>query len=924
MIAQPVVCPIFVGRTEELAILHDARRALSMSHGAFVLIGGDAGIGKTRLLAQFLAFITRNRRPPLLVSAECSEQTEQPFGPFRALLGALARENPAGRPPAAQRALEQLTAPLASIGSQLEKNELFEGIAALLHSVASRRATILTIEDIQWADRSSLELLTYLAPRLAGTRILLVATYRSDEVDARPELFGALSRLSREPTVVRIALEALDPDQTKELVLAALRGRVALQSELRNDVVRRSEGNPFFAEELLKEALEAPRPAGEATLPISIRGMISGRLALLSPEHRRIVTHAAVLGYRFEPELLALTLGCELDDVLPALRRGRDLNIFVEEEGARFRFRHALIHRVARGDLLQVEARRIHERILRTLEALRDADRHVDVMAYHAAQAQDAEKTLRYSERAATIALEMRALPEARALFEQALTVVPDRAAAARLLERVAFVGETQGTLDDAADRYEAAMHAYRELGDFDRATAMVRALTVCRNNLGDRSSVSFGTSYLAEYGDRASVRERDYLLATLARLAIIQYDDKLAAGLLGAVESPSDLPPSGRQNYLMTQLETYWCAGDLAAWSELADRMHDVIGTLTPYGAMIALLAIAQGAAWLGRRDVTERALGRIDRIPEWRAFTALQTHAASVRALHAYLLGRLDEARVHVREGARGADGTVSQMALALVAPLIALELDDDALVSPATTAEINAARRRADNPDDGLMLAAGAAWSAVHGRRDEARADLRRAVACLPRAYASCGDLLFLAAQHLDEADLEPLRRLIDPAGFLPGDVAGRVHARFAAAILEGRFGDAERARASALEAAATYRELGWPLFEARALEAAGETDAARALYAACGAVAQIRRLSPDAASSPAITSKLSEREVAIAELIAEGLGNPAIAERLSISVKTVEKHVASIFEKLGARSRTQVAAIVAREGRASLDR
>jgi DNA-binding CsgD family transcriptional regulator/tetratricopeptide (TPR) repeat protein len=924
VIAQPVVCPIFVGRSEELAILHDERRALSMSRGSFVLIGGEAGIGKSRLLDQFLAFIARNRRPPQLASAECIEQTEQPFGPFRALLAALARETPAGHPPAALRALDQLTAPQTAGGEQLEKTELFEGIAAFLRSVASRRATILTIEDIHWADRSSLELLSYLAPRLAGTRLLLIATYRSDEVDARPELFGALSRLSREPTVVRIALEALDPAQTRELVLAALRGRAVLASELRNDVVRRSEGNPFFAEELLKEALEAPRPAGEPSLPISIRGMIAARLALLPAEHRRIVTHAAVLGYRFAPELLALTLGCELDDVLPALRRGRDLNIFVEEEGAQFRFRHALIHRVARGDLLQVEARRVHERILRTLEALPDRERHVDVMAYHAAQAQDADKTLRYSERAGTIALDMRALPEARALFEQALGVVPNRADAARLLERVGFVAETQGALDEAADRYEAALHAFRELGDFDRATAMVRALTVCRNNLGDRSAVSFGTSYLAEYGERASVRERDYLLATLARLAMIQYDAQLAAELLGAIAAPAELPPSGRQNYLMTQLETYWCAGDVAGWSELADRLFDVIGTLSPYAAMIALLSIAQGGTWLGCANITERALARVDRIPEARDFSALQIHTASVRALHAYLTGRLEAARGHVREGAHGADGTVSQMALAMVAPLIALELDDDALVSPATTAEITAARRRAGNPDDALMLAAGAAWSAAHGRRDEARADMRRALGCLPRVYPSCGDVLFLAAQHLEPTDLEPLRRLIDPDAFLVGDVVGRANARLAEAILERRFGDGERARTYALDAAAAYRDLGWPLFEARALEAAGDAAAARALYAACGAVAQTRRLSPGPEAPSAIAARLSEREVAIAGLIAEGLGNPAIGEQLSISVKTVEKHVASIFEKLGVRSRAQVAATVAREGRSNLER
>ena len=183
---------------------------------------------------------------------------------------------------------------------------------------------------------------------------------------------------------------------------------------------------------------------------------------------------------------------------------------------------------------------------------------------------------------------------------------------------------------------------------------------------------------------------------------------------------------------------------------------------------------------------------------------------------------------------------------------------------------------------------------------------------------------GDVLLLSALHLDRSELEPLRRLIDPGCFLPADLAGRSHACLANAILERRFDDAARATEMALRAAAGYRELGWPLYEARAMEAAGEITAAHALFAACGAVAQTRRLAPAPSAAAAVTNKLSEREAAIARLIAEGSGNPAIGEQLSISVKTVEKHVASIFEKLGVKSRSQVAAIVAREGRENLER
>ena len=921
MIAQPVVCPVFVGRREELESLHDARRALAQSHGSVVLLGGEAGIGKSRLLAQFIGSIAGNSRPRHVAGVECIEHAEQPFGPFRTLLAALAKNTPAEHPAAALRALEQLTATADPAAGRLEKTELFAGVAAFLRSIASKRATIITIEDIHWADSSTLELLVYLASRVAGTRLLIVATYRSDELEARPELFASISRLSREPTVSRIMLEALDPEQTGELIAAALRGRAMLASEQRNDVIRRSEGNPFFAEELLKEALETPDRSRRSSLPISIRGMIADRLALLSPEHRRIVTHAAMLGYRFEPELLAMTLGCELDDVLPALRRGRDLNIFVQDEGlgARFRFRHALIRQAARGDLLNVEARKVHERILLTLEALPDSERHLDAMAYHAFEARDAEKTLRYSETAAAGALATSALPEARALYEQALAVAPDRASAARLLERVGTVSEAQGAISEASERYESALHAYRDLGDFDMAALMAGKAAICRNNLGDRSAVSFGTTFLAEHGEQVGASARDVLLASLARLATIHYENKRASELLAAVVAPSDLPPMPWQNYMTAKMDLLWFDGNMPAWSEIAERLFEAAGSLKPYNMLVTFFSIAQSAVWLGRRDITERALLRASRIPERTDFAALHVHGLSVQALHAYYFGSLEDARAHIREALRGSESVVSQMALATIVPLVAVELGDETLTTPAMLAEISDARRSAGNPDDASILAAGAAWSLAHGKHADARADLRRALAYLPHAMPSSGDLLFLAARHLELADVEPLRRLIGLENFLPNDVVGHANARLAGAVLEQRFGDEKHADEMASEAAVGYHELGWPLFEARALEIAGDSAKARALFVACGAAARVRPLAAHSqgAASPAAPGKLSERELAVARLIAAGSGNAAIGEQLSVSVKTVEKHIASIFEKLAVKNRAQIAAVVARE-------
>jgi len=166
-------------------------------------------------------------------------------------------------------------------------------------------------------------------------------------------------------------------------------------------------------------------------------------------------------------------------------------------------------------------------------------------------------------------------------------------------------------------------------------------------------------------------------------------------------------------------------------------------------------------------------------------------------------------------------------------------------------------------------------------------------------------SCGDVLLLSALHLDRSELEPLRRLIDPGCFLPADLAGRSHAFLANAILERRFDDAARATEMALRAAAGYRELGWPLYEARAMERP-EKSPQRTLCSRPAARRADATAGTRASAAAGVTNKLSEREAAIARLIADGSGNPAIGEQLSISVKTVEKHVASIFEKLGVKS------------------
>jgi len=903
VIVQALTCPVFVGRAEELGALHDARRALAQSRGAVVLVGGEAGIGKSRLLAHFLAHVARDPRPRHLASAECIERAERPFGPFRELLEALGLAFPGANEP-------------------LEKGEVFARVVGLLQSAAAKRATILTIEDLQWADRSSLELLTYLAARVGGTRLLLVATYRSDEVESREPLFAAISRLSREPTVARIAVDARDAAQTRGLIERAIEGRAALSDAARDDVVKRSEGNPFFAEELLKDAFEGSVRPRDVRLPISIRATIAERLRLLELPERQVLAHASVLGFRFEPELLALMMDTDLDAVLPVLRRARDLNVLIEEGDGpapvRFRFRHAITREVVYETMLQFDARRTHERLLQTLEALDGADRHVDALAYHAWAAHDVAKTFRYNERAGIAALSLRALPEARACFERALQAARGPEQEAQLLERLGFVLEMQGALAEAIERFEGALARYRELGDFDRAIEMVRAIATNRNNTGDFTAAAFGAAFLDEYGDRVGQVPRDTMLALLARLSTIAYDNAGAARFIARIEAPRDLLPRARQNMLIAQMDLAFFAGDVAAWRSYVARLFETATALPPFVALTALYAVAQSATMLGLGEVADRALARADRIEEAWDFGALRAHGAAVRALHAYLSGRLDAARAEIVRALAGTESAVARAALALVAPLVAVAVGEPSLVPAQMEEEFAEHRHAARIPDDTAVLAAAAAWAIERGDVAGARRDLRLAIDCLPRATALGGSALVYGATYLEPNELAPLRALISQP-FDPSDVPGRAYAGLAAAILEQRFGDPAAARAKAVDAATGFRACGRPLLEAWALEIAGEPEAARALYARCGATAQARRLGapPEASAAPSSGNVLSKREEDVARKVALGATNAQIAGDLAISIRTVEKHIASIFSKLGLRKRSQIAAAFARE-------
>jgi len=908
-----------VGRQEELAVLHACRRALGQSAGSIVLVEGEAGIGKTRLLEHFER-AAREGRARIFVSSECLERAQQPFGPLRKLAAKLVPIASSRFDTNAARTVLQLTQDsLTQDGSapaaRIEKVELFEALIELLRDVCVKQSVIFSIEDIHWADASTLEFLVYAASRIATMRLLILATYRSDEAKTNQQLLDALGHMLRQRAVKSICLGALPDEEIRVLIGRASHGMPPPDNVSRN-IIELSEGNPFFAEELARSALSSEYREGRATLPLSIRATILHRVATLSEDDRRKLSHAAVIGYRFDPALLARAMGVDVEAIASTLQRARDLEIVEDEIGGRLqcRFRHAVTQQTIYGELLAYDARRIHARVLATLESLGDRDAHLQELADHAWIAGDVEKTMRYNERAGDAAFAIGALSEAATCFQRAVGSARDEADEARIFERLTAVNEASGKLGEAiaATREALAIRIRREEWD-DAGRLMGILVGDIANTTGERDMTA-PEAFLLEHGTKLSRAARNRLLCFLARLSSAGNDFQSVDYYLSQVEDPDSLIPRVRQNYLISLLNRHSHFGKLSAWKSVAQECFDALSALDDrFLAAIGYGAVGYSGLCLQAAAEVDRALNFADEIVAKRNFKGLASYGAAIRAWHYYLTGDLVAARALMARALEDSEVFVAQQVLAIVGCPIALALDEPALATQSLRYIASQETETFTALDGAQMLASRGLWHVANDRLASACNDLRWALRS--SSFESPGAILVIpvAARHLPIGELLPL---LESAGDIATEnVPGRANVAFVTAIVKQRIGDEAAAKRLAAEAAALFGELKWPLFEATALEVADEPARARIIYDRCGRFATGRQSEGEVSFSDALP--LSGRERQIAECVTEGLSNTTIAERLAINNKTVEKHISSIFLKLKIRSRAELAAHVTRQ-------
>lgn len=879
MIVRPVFCRPFVGRRDELAFLKERRLEAASSHGGVVLIAGDAGIGKSRLIAEFTGSLAYTRWK--VGSGACLEFGNRPYGP---VLDALARVD--ARP--------------FELGAFATKLEQFEAIAERFTSIAVRTALVLVIEDLHWADAATLDFLRYFGTLVRRARILVVASFRADEFGVDHPTSAALAKIARSGAAERVNVLPLHGRELQTFIDEALAG-IEVPSTTRRAIVLAGEGNPFFTEELLASAVErqSARDPGRANVPSTIRATLLERLHGFDEFERRVIMQAAVIGRTFGLHLLATTLECEAERLLPALRRARDAGLIEESGPSAFRFRHVLTRDAMYGAFLGAEVPAKHRAIARALESESLESRSVEALAYHWWAAGDAAASARYNVLAGDAAARVYAHEDAIALYERALDL-PGASALERgaIVEKIAHRRLVLASTEEGLATYRAAADLYREAGAYEReAVCRVReAMTAYTISLTDTSAP---LALMLERLDPSEFLARSRVHLGIAWLSTALRLPTRAREHLDAVDPRAASLPDIAVRFHNVSTLVAALRGDVerfraehAAW--LAAARASGLGALGG--------ALSGGAKWFAdfglhaeARANVEAALGVARESRNRHAEEC--AHAAA--ALCYVRSGELALARAALEAVPPTTDNRVNVVFATAAGSLVGAHTGDDALVEKWFD-RFEEAVAAAPEPECG----AGFAEILVRrGRRRDAEMLLHRV---LPECESMRGDVLTLLAvgRYGAARDRARARTYLERAA--PGftdvvEVPALALFDAYAARIEQRSDDAA---ALARHAADGFRRLGFPLLEAAAYEAAGDAAGAAALFRRCGAEYDARRLD-GARAAPAL---LSPREREIAALAVDGRTNLEIAKALSITYKTVEKHLSSAYRKVGVSSRS----------------
>lgn len=884
--------PPLIGREAELAKLDDALARAASGAGSLVLVCGPAGIGKSRLTEEALQ--RARGRGMRTASTANYANVRAPFGPFTDLLRELRNTAPILVPrPSADRALfDRLLGEAAepTPPAEWEKRRLFVLIAEAFERLTAERPVAVAIDDLQWSDPESLEVLQYLAARLDRQALIIIAGIRDGD-DASAAVTAGMQRFD---ATITIELAPLNERAARSLVAFAGEQVAARTVE---SIVHRGEGSPLFILELLREAT---KHGADVHLPQSIKQTTEARLGRLDPDAAQILELAAVWGRTFTLANLAGITSHNETVVLQAVRQARDHDLIEEVHGQRdtFTFRHELIRQAIYERMLTSERERLHRRVA---ESVAGNDTSAAFLAYHWSGAGDTTQAGIHAERAGDDAAAINAHASARDHYESALrTGLWKNDEQARLREKLAnmhaLLGESSSALKQLRELLELREHdddsekayLYVQISNAAyRCGDVTAAIDACEHILlQDRVKESLKFS--------ATALLATYHAHRFGTVAAQQFIDR--ADAMGPERAPVD----------MIRLEwaramTLVPIDDKRALTAAHDALtiaerHAPPSILTHTLNNVASLAYEQG-----RDDLADPLIVRAIETADKNGLSLAGAYSRSSLIESHYFHGRLHEARSLIVEAASmQVDASIARVSLATHSLPVLIELNlVDAMPSLADPGLLGDALAMGEATRSAPLIAAHVRLSAARGDVPRASALIDNALDLIESPHYLLSTLHTLAV-HGSGAQVERIRALLGARPFSGSIEAYVASIEAIASRQRGRDAETKRLQRRAADIA---REFGAPFLEALAEEMLGNRGEALAIYERIGAIASQQRLGAKR------SQKLSRREAEIASLIAAGMSNRSIAEQLVLSERTVEHHVTSLYAKLGVGSRTE---------------
>ena len=372
------------GGPPELDVLQAGLVDTRLGHTS-VVVEGAPGVGKTRLVEQFVSIATSEGT--FVVWGTCYEGTAAPsWWPWLGILTSIVEAAPSSAGPGLDQLLQPSPDDTPTV-SPTRRFELHEAVRRTLTDVAAQRPLVVVLDDVQWADETSTELLAHLTRTLGDAPVLVVVLLREPDIGRSNPVTHVLGALARHPAARRIALRGLPEDEIAELV-AATTG-TAVSVALVDAINHRAEGNPFFAIELVRDHFERGgderREPAPGTVPASLADVVRQRLDRLPPATRSLLQVAAVIGPDVESSLLlrAADRGADaFDDLEPAFSN-RFLDEVADSPG-QFRFTHTLFREVLVNEITTLREARLHLRVADAIEARPErSDNDVEILAEH-------------------------------------------------------------------------------------------------------------------------------------------------------------------------------------------------------------------------------------------------------------------------------------------------------------------------------------------------------------------------------------------------------------------------------------------------------------------------------------------------------------------------------------------------------------